>query len=104
MLAEERLVRIVGILNQKEKGIASVAELSEALEVSTMTIRRDLGRLEGMALLRRVHGGALAYQGVSDWKPFTERHEEHSSLSENYHIPAVESVMHWSHDQNIQNR
>jgi len=27
-----------------------------------------------------------------------------SSLSENYHIPPGESVIHWSHDQKIQNR
>jgi len=27
-----------------------------------------------------------------------------SSLSENYHIPAGESVIYWSHDQEIQNR
>jgi DeoR/GlpR family transcriptional regulator of sugar metabolism len=78
MLAEERLVRISEILGQKQTGVVSVAELSASLGVSPMTIRRDLARLEAMAVLRRVHGGALAYQGVTDWKQFTERHDEHS--------------------------
>lgn len=78
MLAEERRLRIVEILRERESGIVSVVELSELLRVSSMTIRRDLEWLEGMALLRRVHGGAVAYQGVADEKPFVQRHTEFS--------------------------
>jgi DeoR/GlpR family transcriptional regulator of sugar metabolism len=78
MLAQERLIRIAEIIAQKETGVVSVAELCERLDVSPMTIRRDLSRLEEMAVVRRIHGGAFAYQGVSDWKPFAVRHSEHS--------------------------
>ncbi len=78
MLAQERLIRIAEVIAQKETGVVTVSELCERLGVSAMTIRRDLSRLEEMAIVKRVHGGALAYQGVSDWKPFAERHEDHS--------------------------
>ena len=63
MLAQERRLRITKILNETETGMVSVSELSERLGVSMMTIRRDLDRLEQMAVLRRVRGGAVAYQG-----------------------------------------
>ncbi|MCJ7738617.1 MAG: DeoR/GlpR family DNA-binding transcription regulator [Anaerolineae bacterium] len=77
MLAEERLVRITEILNQRHTGIVSVAELVTMFGVSGMTIRRDLQRLEEMSLLRRVHGGAVAYRNTPDWAPFVERHGTH---------------------------
>jgi len=43
-----------------EKGEASVEELSDKLEVSEVTIRRDLDRLQRNGLIVRHHGGALA--------------------------------------------
>ena len=43
-----------------EKGEVSVEELSEKLEVSEVTIRRDLQRLQASGLIVRHHGGALA--------------------------------------------
>ena len=43
-----------------EKGEASVEELSAKLQVSEVTIRRDLDRLQTSGLLVRHHGGALA--------------------------------------------
>jgi DeoR family fructose operon transcriptional repressor len=76
MLAEERRLRIVEILNERENGVVTVAELAELLGVSGMTIRRDLDTLEEMALLRRIHGGAVSYQREIDEKPFQERGEE----------------------------
>jgi DeoR/GlpR family transcriptional regulator of sugar metabolism len=42
-----------------QTGTASVQELAEALSVSTMTIHRDLNRLEAMGHIRKRHGGAL---------------------------------------------
>lgn len=44
----------------KESGYSSVAELGERFGVSEMTVRRDLGRLEDMGLVRIVHGGVSA--------------------------------------------
>jgi DeoR/GlpR family transcriptional regulator of sugar metabolism len=72
MLAQERLLRITELLNERETRMVSVSELSESLGVSTMTIRRDLDRLEGMGVLRRVRGGAVAYN-LESWEPYAER-------------------------------
>lgn len=47
------------------------ADLSAELDVSSDTIRRDLRELDGLGLLRRVHGGALPRHG--DASPFTAR-------------------------------
>ncbi len=44
----------------EERGSALVIELAERLEVSMMTIRRDLAELEEEGALRRVHGGAVS--------------------------------------------
>ena len=41
-----------------KKGFATVAELSEELDVSTVTIRKDLKILEERKLLYKTHGGA----------------------------------------------
>lgn len=41
-----------------EKGYVSVADLCETLNVSTVTIRKDLTFLENEKLLHRTHGGA----------------------------------------------
>ena len=62
------------ILNQlKKKGEVSVAELCSELEVSDMTIRRDLAKMEQEGLLRRVHGGAILEMGRSYERNFFMR-------------------------------
>ena len=43
MLKKERLVRITQMVNQK--GIISINEIMEQLEISDMTARRDLDEL-----------------------------------------------------------
>jgi len=43
----------------KQKGGVKVAELAESLNVTEMTIRRDLELLEGKGLIERIHGGAI---------------------------------------------
>lgn len=57
MYAEERQQAIATLVMQK--GRASVAELAEAYDVTTETVRRDLAALDRAGLLRRVHGGAV---------------------------------------------
>ncbi|MBA2344658.1 MAG: DeoR/GlpR transcriptional regulator [Rubrobacter sp.] len=57
MLAEQRQQQILNDLERA--GSVSVAELSERLGVSDMTIRRDLEALSERRLLRKVHGGAI---------------------------------------------
>lgn len=53
---ETRLTAILGMLQQA--GSVSVEDLRTSLDVSVVTIRRDLGILEERGLLRRNHGGA----------------------------------------------
>src|SRR5690554_4009034 len=60
MFAEERYIRIIDLVNQIGK--VTVTELSRILDVSTVTIRRDLEKLEEQQLLIRTHGGAMTVQ------------------------------------------
>ncbi len=57
MYAEERQQAIA--TEVMTKGRASVAELAQAYEVTTETVRRDLAVLDKAGLVRRVHGGAV---------------------------------------------
>ena len=56
MLKKERLRYICDKVNSK--GIITVNEIIQALNVSDMTIRRDLDELEKAGKLLRIHGGA----------------------------------------------
>ncbi|MEW5956591.1 MAG: substrate-binding domain-containing protein [Chloroflexota bacterium] len=58
MHANERLDQIVKLV--EDNGFVSVTDLSKALNVHLVTIRRDLQRLDTEKRLRRTHGGALA--------------------------------------------
>ncbi len=73
MLAELRRLRIAEYVRQHESGIVTIAELSQFLAVSDMTIRRDLALLEHQSILRRVHGGAVAIQQANGEKSFKYR-------------------------------
>ncbi len=54
----ERRVRILERLHQK--GIVRVDELGRELEVSVITVRRDLALMEAEGLLERTRGGAIS--------------------------------------------
>jgi len=56
----ERMDRVLEILARR--GYRSVSELSADLDVSEMTVRRTLDRLEQQQLIKRTHGGAFAGQ------------------------------------------
>lgn len=66
-----RRARIVELL--QHDGALSVTELGKRLDVSEMTIRRDLVELEGQGILRRFHGGAMLFLGRSNEPPFLLR-------------------------------
>jgi DeoR/GlpR family transcriptional regulator of sugar metabolism len=51
----------------------SVAELARLLGVSEVTIRKDLGRLEGQGILLRTHGGACLAEDTAAVVGFTEK-------------------------------
>jgi len=58
LATKSRLQKILNLVN--EKGYITVNDLSSQLEVSTMTIRRDLSRLSNQQKIRRTFGGAAA--------------------------------------------
>lgn len=53
----EREKQILDLITAK--GSASIEELSQIFSVSTMTIHRDLQRLEKMGRIQKRHGGAI---------------------------------------------
>ena len=53
----------------REDGAVRVADLVRALGVSDMTIRRDLEVLNELGLIEKVHGGATAVEGSSQFEP-----------------------------------
>lgn len=61
MLAEERRRRIVE--HVRSRGIVAIAEMSELLGASEVTVRRDLRAVAAQGLVVRAHGGALAPRG-----------------------------------------
>jgi len=62
VLAQERFERILEILREKQS--VTVVELTEKLNTSESTIRRDLTELNRQGLLIKVHGGATAVKSV----------------------------------------
>lgn len=71
MFAEERRQFILDRV--KQAGSVSVAELTEELEVSDMTIRRDLESLSARKLLQKVHGGAVQISKTATEPHFTQK-------------------------------
>jgi DeoR/GlpR family transcriptional regulator of sugar metabolism len=57
MLARQRQARIVDEV--RRHGGVRVSDLTNLLDVSDMTVRRDLERLDRQGLLQKVHGGAV---------------------------------------------
>jgi len=55
------------------EGRASIGALAQSLDVSEMTIRRDLVDLEAAGAISRVHGGAVIPSGSSHEPPFGAR-------------------------------
>src|SRR5690606_24996946 len=71
------------ILGQIEAhGSVSVVDLAGTLEVSEMTIRRDLRSLEKAGLIRRVHGGAISRRGRNYEPPLYLREKENREEKE----------------------
>ncbi|WP_052810250.1 DeoR/GlpR family DNA-binding transcription regulator [Streptomonospora alba] len=67
MLAAQRQALILDQV--RSSGGVRVTELVESLDVSDMTVRRDLDVLEARGLLRKVHGGAVAPHRHSTEEP-----------------------------------
>ncbi len=65
MFAIQRLERIMELLD--EKGIVNVNELVDLLNVSDVTIRKDLNHLQEEGLLTKTHGGAISNKNNSTY-------------------------------------
>lgn len=63
MLAEERKRKILEMVNSRK--IVKVNELSQILDTTEVTIRKDLDDLQSQKLLRRIHGGAISFSPVN---------------------------------------
>ena len=80
MTADERKHRIEAYLQRVE--FASLEELSQHVEASVSTVRRDLSVLEGAGNLRRTHGGARILTPRSDEFAFSSRDAQQLSEKE----------------------
>ena len=67
MLARQRQALILDRV--RASGAVRVVELARELEVSDMTVRRDLEVLHDQGLLEKVHGGATALSGLASYEP-----------------------------------
>ena len=70
MFAEERQEKIYEIVNQRNS--VKVSELSEVLDTSEVTIRRDLDELQRQKRVIRTHGGAISTYNVGKPINFTQ--------------------------------
>ena len=67
---DKQQVRLTSILTSlQQSGSVAVEALSKDLDVSLVTIRRDLDALERQGLLRRTHGGAVSIEPLF-YEPF----------------------------------
>jgi DeoR family transcriptional regulator, aga operon transcriptional repressor len=76
MLIEERRQHILSLI--QKHGRVLVDELSSSLDLSKITIRKDLDYLESKDLLVRTHGGALpVHAGALSDPPIREKEDLH---------------------------
>ncbi|MFA5057906.1 MAG: DeoR/GlpR family DNA-binding transcription regulator [Opitutaceae bacterium] len=57
----------------RDSGVIRVENLSDRLQVSLATVRRDLDQLERNGAIRRVHGGAVSVEGRLDEPVFEDK-------------------------------
>ncbi len=93
----ERHARILHTL--KEQGFVTVSGLSDILDVSEVTVRRDLTFLEGRKLLERTHGGATPRNHIVHDRPVSEKAAQH--VDEKRRIGAAAAAMVETYDRII---
>ncbi len=89
--AEQRKKVILEQIEQRAS--VNVVELAETLDVSDMTIRRDLNELEKIGLIRRTHGGAVGSRGRSYEPPLAIRSSENKATKQLLGKYAAEMVV-----------
>ena len=114
MLGEERRQFILNLINKT--GSIKAIDIAKMLEVSELTIRRDLDKLAKNELLKRTHGGAINILSVGHEMKFDVQKEKYidekkrialaaSSLIEEGDVILIEAVTTWYQTAlNITNR
>jgi DeoR family transcriptional regulator of aga operon len=74
MLIQERRNHLLNLI--RRDGRVLVSEISDALGISRITIRKDLDYLESMGLVQRTHGGALSPQESTLLDPSLQEKEQ----------------------------
>lgn len=80
MISNNRQLEILSLLS--EKGNVSVEELATKFNVSKMTIRRDLEKLQENNLLQRTHGGALMNRVLLQEMAYNDKREENAEIKQ----------------------
>ena len=90
LLGAERRLKIKKLL--REEGSVQVSQLSELFNVSEVTIRRDLAKLEKEGSVKRIHGGAMAIDSNAPIFSFLSRAQEKAREKELIGKKAAELV------------
>ena len=89
-LGAERQQLIVDIV--REQRTATVEDLSDRLDVSEATIRRDLEKLTNSGSLQRAYGGAIAIQQIEPEPPVVRRITENADAKRRIGRAAAELI------------
>lgn len=91
MLVDERRRYILDLIQKHGKVL--VTELSQSLQISQITIRKDLDYLQSKGLLHRSHGGALSLQSNTLADPsLKEKEKQHFEEKRRIAAAAVKMI------------
>src|ERR1700756_1296980 len=90
MLIDERRQHILELI--QHQGRALVSDLSEQLNISQITIRKDLDYLQSKGVIQRSHGGALRVPSTALIDPTLQEKQKHN-LREKERIATAASKM-----------
>jgi DeoR family transcriptional regulator of aga operon len=91
LLIDERRQHILSLI--QSHGRALVRDLSRSLNISQITIRKDLEYLQNKGLVQRTHGGALRIQSSALLDPtLKEKQKQHSQEKQRIATAAVRMV------------
>lgn len=91
MLKEKRQDLIAEMVNDKD--LIEVSDLTMSLDVTEMTIRRDLKELEEKGLLKRVHGGAKKIKSISDIEYSNAEKKEKNITQKKYISKQISEIL-----------
>jgi DeoR family transcriptional regulator, aga operon transcriptional repressor len=91
LLIDERRQHILSLI--QSQGRVLVGELSRSLNISQITIRKDLEYLQSKGLVQRTHGGALRIQSSALFDPtLKEKQKQHSQEKQRIAAAAAKMV------------